>query len=389
MKRNRHLCSKIKTNCTNPRVILRPLLADSSGHGRYRFTSLPASASLFNKPDLSDIRVTVGDQSYYAHRLILCAASEVFRHMLDDRWAESNTRELNLEEDEECAKYFDKFLQYMYTGSIVISETFVLPLFMLADKYEVKPLYGECVKIIENGLKVYLVTKKYEECDTFSIFTKKFMAATSTTDESSDTDMSDHEPSSPQRHIDPSSRIVPNHEAGSSQPAAANAAMAPNALYLVASEIFPLLTVIRMLLFCHNERIKQAALYNLEARLSKQISSENYCVWNDLSEEVLLLMLKDDYFYCKEFVIFKAVKSWLQYDKQRNADAVLSEVRYAVLSHQELYEAQKDAAVRDSPATKERIQEAIRFQLFKECGDAVEEQWTGSRYEARTVREQD
>ncbi len=146
-----------------PRVILRPLRSESSGKSRYRFTTLSPTAAHFNKPDLSDIKLIVGDETFYAHRLILCSASDVFARMLGSDWIESQRKELVLQEEEECVKVFDRFLYYFYSGSIIISDSYVIPLFMLADKYNVTQLYNECVKQIENGLKIYTYVNRPDE----------------------------------------------------------------------------------------------------------------------------------------------------------------------------------------------------------------------------------
>ena len=140
-----------ETNCGEvaggePRVILKPLRA-ASGKSRYRYTTQAPTAGLFNKPELSDIKLIVGDQKYYAHRLILCSASDVFGKMLGTNWLESTQKELVLQEEEECVKVFDRFLYFFYSGSIIISDSYVIPLYMLADKYNVTQLYGECVKV--------------------------------------------------------------------------------------------------------------------------------------------------------------------------------------------------------------------------------------------------
>jgi len=62
--------------------------------------------------------------------------------------------ELTLTEDTESVQVFDRFLYFIYSGNVVISESYVIPLFVLADKYNVKALYDECAKVIETGLKV-------------------------------------------------------------------------------------------------------------------------------------------------------------------------------------------------------------------------------------------
>ena len=214
---------------TNPHVVIAPL--DVSSAKTYRFTALPASAALYNKPESSDIRLVVGNESFHAHRCILSAASDVFSAMLGSDWLPSGASsaypagatnesaanevgsyrvarpaatelcndeslslpcgaatddsldalgpdtvsepgsralpgsmrgrgggsrvaELELVEEPECARVFDRFLYFMYSGNVVIGDAYVVALYILADKYNVRALHDECAKVIQNGLKV-------------------------------------------------------------------------------------------------------------------------------------------------------------------------------------------------------------------------------------------
>ena len=269
--------------CRNPRVVLRPFLAPDSRYehnNQYHFTSAPATADLFNKPEFSDLRLVIGSQQYYAHRLILCAASDVFAKMLGSNWSESRSKELVLHEDDGCTgAVFQQFLFYLYSGSIMISEndSQVVPLFMLADKYNVKRLYDECVKVIKNGLKVYIVHKK-KKMKTRSVY--HFLA----TSNSSDSDSSDGpQPMSSSMMSSQPPVLVKQTEC---EPSASKSPETD--LALIASEAFPLALVIKMLTICQNEGIQSAALYNLEVRLGKHISDSDFSVWNDLELDLVM-----------------------------------------------------------------------------------------------------
>ena len=372
----------------NPRVILRPLRADSSGHTRCHFVTEPPIASLYNKPELSDIKLIVGDNSYYAHRLVLCAASEVFSRMLGTNWLESKKSELELREEDECVKIFDRFLEYIYTGSILISESYAIPLFLLADKYNIKPLYGECVKVIENGLKVYIVSRsqstpevepsKPTPSTSAGNPSMSYVLASRADAYSSDTDSDCGE----------SPATVPQVP----QPSASKSPSDPHSIHLVAIETFPLSLVLKMLTYCHNDRIASAALYNLQARLASQIKHNNYGVWNDLDQELLLRILKDDHFCCPEYILFKAAKSWLAYDESRNSEEVVSEVlsciRYPILSADELYVIEKDDVIRECMDADRLVRQAIRYKLFQNCSQAIQsEEWGSKQYQPRLVKE--
>ncbi len=402
-----------------PRVILRPLRADSSGHSRYRYTTHAPTSNLFNKPDLSDIKLKVGDQTFYAHRLVLCSASDVFAKMLGPDWIESLKNELTLQEEEECVKVFDRFLYFFYSGSIIISDSYVIPLFMLADKYNVSMLYDECVKVIENGLKVYIVTKSatpgcsdnstprklanlarnnsdmYNAGPSSSNVGASYSASSSSySDSSSDSDSSTNESplSSKIIRYTTSSSVTPQGSMAPGDGHTHKPVISRSVKHLVASETFPLALVMKMLAFCQNERISNAALYNLEARLCNQIFHNNFGVWNDLPQSLLVRMLEDDFFYCNEYFLFCAAKSWLCYKVERKTEEILTDVlcniRFAILTSDQLYDVERDAIIGECPEACKLVREAVRYQLFQNCSKAKsEENWSGKQFEYRKVKE--
>ena len=363
----------------SPCVMLGPLHVDQP----QLFTTTPAITSLYNRIDTSDIKIIVNDNCYFAHRLVLSAASEVFAKMLSSKssWKESSLNELILQEEDDCSKVFDNFLYYMYSGSIVISDQHAIPLFVLSDKYNVKPLYDECVKVIEKGLKVYTVMEpstirsaNYHNTQYFS--SKHSVPATmnvssSNSSSSSSTDGSDSASISSSDEEESNNDLV---------------------LHLVGNETFPMSLVIKMLAFCHNEVIAAAAQKNLQARLKNQLQNANYVVWNDLPMDLLTHMLADDYFYCDEYNLFKAAKSWLCYKPGRTASPsgqntikqVLCLIRYATLSTEDLCHIDKDDMVTNCPDVLQLVNHAIRFKLFSSI--STDDKWNGSMFVARKAR---
>lgn len=387
MMKTHHCQGKNCTRCKNPRVILLPFLAPDSRSepNRYHFTSSPATTALFNKPDFSDLRLAVGDVQYYAHRLILCAASDVFSKMLGSNWSESQCSELVLHEDENCTAIFQQFLFYLYSGSIMISEAHVVPLFMLADKYNVKLLYDECVKVIKNGLKVYVVHK-------FTSSHAVFDLSSSSSESSSESDSSEEN-----SNIAVDNQAPLLAQAGPSYSPPSNSAdptkntESADNFHLIASEAFPLTLVIRMLTVCQNERILHSALYNLEVRLGKQISHSNFAMWNDLQLDLLTQILSDDYFMCEEHMVFRAAKSWLSYSEERKTsntiNRVLRCIRYPLLHPRQLYEVERDPLVTQSSDAMDLIREAMRYQLFRDCVPTTEEErWSQKAFQLRKIR---
>lgn len=57
----------------------------------------------FNSPVLSDIKLKVqslqsdSKETFYAHRMVLCVLSTVFRGMLEGDWKETNVQEITVE----------------------------------------------------------------------------------------------------------------------------------------------------------------------------------------------------------------------------------------------------------------------------------------------------
>ncbi|XP_026330324.1 BTB/POZ domain-containing protein 17 [Hyposmocoma kahamanoa] len=103
-------------------------------------------ANLYAEQLMSDLTLEVGGVGYPAHRLILCASSEVFQVMLMNReWSEWRESRIVLQETPTAASVFPHFLKYFYTGQIRISHQTVLPVLSLADKYNVRDLVTLCL----------------------------------------------------------------------------------------------------------------------------------------------------------------------------------------------------------------------------------------------------
>ncbi|XP_053605812.1 BTB/POZ domain-containing protein 17 [Plodia interpunctella] len=106
-------------------------------------------ATLYAEQLMSDLTLQVAGVGYPAHRLILCASSEVFQVMLMNReWSEWRESRIVLQEDPAAAAVFPHFLKYFYTGQIKISYHTVLPVLSLADKYNVKDLVTLCLSFM-------------------------------------------------------------------------------------------------------------------------------------------------------------------------------------------------------------------------------------------------
>lgn len=107
---------------------------------------------------MNDICLVVNDIEYPAHRLILCASSDVFEIMLmSPQWSESQGNRVTLQETTPCSEIFSEFLRYFYTGQIRISQNVVLPMLTLADKYNVKDLISLCLNYMHTHIPIAAV----------------------------------------------------------------------------------------------------------------------------------------------------------------------------------------------------------------------------------------
>lgn len=88
---------------------------------------------------------------------MLAKSSDVFRTMLYNKnWTQAELPEIELEETEECQKYFDTFLRFLYTAEVVINVKSAVGILCLADKYSVTSLKSLCTKyMVEHTRLVY------------------------------------------------------------------------------------------------------------------------------------------------------------------------------------------------------------------------------------------
>ncbi|CAK9795918.1 BTB/POZ domain-containing protein 17 [Anthophora quadrimaculata] len=116
-------------------------------------TVLLKIATLYAERLMNDICLVVDGIEYPAHRLILCASSDVFQVMLmSPQWSESQESRVTLQETPQCVPIFSEFLRYFYTGQIRINYGVVLPILSLADKYNVKDLITLCLDYMQNHI---------------------------------------------------------------------------------------------------------------------------------------------------------------------------------------------------------------------------------------------
>jgi len=334
---------------------------------------------MYNKAELSDVRLHLQpiDKMFYAHRVVLCAASEVFATMLDGTWAESKQSELELHEELDCARVFDRFLYFLYSGNVVISNDYVVPLFLLAGKYDVQSLYNECAKLIERALKVYVFGNK------------EMLSLSSSSSDSSLSDSSDTEEWILDNDTDEWAKRQHKYRRCNS-PVMPSNCMTTTSRSMIASETFKVALVVRLLENCHgHERVHRAALLNLEARVGNQICAGNFsAIWLDLSLDVIVAMLSDSRFGYPEMRLFEAAEAWLQAQPERSefTGAVLKCIRYVLLSTPELYEVECKPIVKSCEEVASLIHDAMRYRLFRNyCNAEDRARWSGLQFVPRAI----
>ncbi|XP_064547098.1 kelch-like protein diablo [Drosophila montana] len=103
-------------------------------------------AHLYAEQLMSDIVLLVDGKEYPAHRVILCASSDVFQVMLmNPEWNECSKHVIELHEEACCSLVFPQFIKYLYVGHIEVTLQTVMPMLALSDKYNVRDLIELCV----------------------------------------------------------------------------------------------------------------------------------------------------------------------------------------------------------------------------------------------------
>ncbi|XP_030569396.1 BTB/POZ domain-containing protein 17 [Drosophila novamexicana] len=103
-------------------------------------------AHLYAEQLMSDIVLLVDGKEYPAHRVILCASSDVFQVMLmNPEWNECSKHVIELHEEACCSAVFPQFIKYLYVGHIEVTLQTVMPMLALSDKYNVRDLIELCV----------------------------------------------------------------------------------------------------------------------------------------------------------------------------------------------------------------------------------------------------
>eukprot|EP01126_Amoeba_proteus_P049147 TRINITY_DN5727_c0_g2_i6.p1 TRINITY_DN5727_c0_g2~~TRINITY_DN5727_c0_g2_i6.p1 ORF type:complete len:286 (-),score=55.05 TRINITY_DN5727_c0_g2_i6:119-976(-) len=127
--------------------------------------------SMFNNKIGSDIRLRASDSGcdpdsfIYAHKIILCSRSEVFKAMLLNDHKEGGSDEIVLQDISNDV--LKKLLLFLYTDTVDINGETVLELFCAADKYNLPRLKYMCEVFMQENICLENVCTILEAADSY------------------------------------------------------------------------------------------------------------------------------------------------------------------------------------------------------------------------------
>ena len=101
---------------------------------------------------LTDVTFVVGDEAIAAHRTVLVLRSEHFAAMLTSEFLEARTSRIEVEGASPAA--VRALLRYLYLNEVVVDEDAFLDVMELARRYQITPLYEECVRYCRRTLSL-------------------------------------------------------------------------------------------------------------------------------------------------------------------------------------------------------------------------------------------
>ena len=101
---------------------------------------------------LTDVTLECEGKKFEAHKLILAAASPVFKAMFKEGTKEHRDNYVNIQDID--SDVFDVFLRFLYSGQVDQLDEMFLDLFTAADKYDVQPLREICIRHMASNISV-------------------------------------------------------------------------------------------------------------------------------------------------------------------------------------------------------------------------------------------
>lgn len=121
--------------------------------GSKRVKTSQSFESLFDSETLSDLAVNVnnGQFVFNAHKMILGLKSDALAAMLNELTpicSEGERPTLYIQEQQDCASVFSRFLYFIYSGTVWLHRDYVIALQRLAHKYHIHALLQHCENYI-------------------------------------------------------------------------------------------------------------------------------------------------------------------------------------------------------------------------------------------------
>jgi len=117
-------------------------------------------AKYMKNSNLSDCTFIVEGKTFHAHKIILCAQSEVFSKMLESNyWKKEESTEIK----DTSAQAFEQLLEYFYTGSISLSHDVnrCLEVLELSLRFMVYHLASYCEYILSKEIEASIASPLY------------------------------------------------------------------------------------------------------------------------------------------------------------------------------------------------------------------------------------
>jgi BTB/POZ domain len=140
---------------------------------------------------LTDVTLKVKDKEFKAHKVILAAASPVFKAMFKEGTKEHEDSCVNIQDMD--SDVFEVFLRFLYSGQVDQLDEMISELFVAADKYDVQPLREICIHhmakniSMDNAVNMLILADRYglepikiqaQKFITNNIMHSKFFSAT-------------------------------------------------------------------------------------------------------------------------------------------------------------------------------------------------------------------
>ncbi|XP_036435582.1 kelch-like protein 10 [Colossoma macropomum] len=122
----------------------------SQAEGEMRATALKNFNQLRLDGELCDVLIQVDGVEFNAHKIVLCGCSSYFRRLFSSVWSPAEKRVYNI--PGVSPEMMGLIIEYVYTGSITITEENIQELLVAADYLAVMDVVHACCQFLEDQL---------------------------------------------------------------------------------------------------------------------------------------------------------------------------------------------------------------------------------------------